>query len=225
MTFPELVDQYIGVSVRKQLALSDFLGKHSWQLDLSAGTVDFGKPGIFGKRRVYPIQVLGSVAEKSGTWLWAWANVESNIPPSCLRVAERVKAFGASEGITELTTPELPASAEKGHLIAAISSGIADANCYYRGPYAGGAVFFLVFDMPIAQAPLTSTVRIANILTQVISQISVNHRAMARAFLKAEGFEISDEGAGLSANAPDGRYLELRFDDHGRISGIETRAQ
>jgi YD repeat-containing protein len=224
MNFSELVDQHIGASMRKQLALSDLLGKHSWQLDLSAGTVDFGKQGSFGKRRVYPIQVLGSVALDSGTWLWAWANSESNIPPACLRAAERVKAFGATEGITELITPELPASDEKGHLLAAVSVGIAGADCSYRGPYEGGAVFFLVFDTPLAQAPPTATVRIANVLTQVIGQVTVNHRAMARAFLEAEGFRIAEDGAELAARSADGRALQVRFDDLGRISGIETQA-
>ena len=136
-----------------------------------------------------------------------------------------MKAFGESHGITELVTPELPAAEEKAHLFAAVSTGIADADCYYRGPYGSGAAFFLVFDTPIRQAPPTSTVQIANILTQVISQLPVNHRTMARAFLRAEGLHVSEEGADLSAKAPDGRSLALRFDEHGRISGIETRAR
>src|SRR5262249_23614882 len=72
MTFSELVDRHIGLFVRKQMALSDFLGKHSYRFDLGKGTIDFGKgPGLFGKRRVYPCQVLGTESETSGTWLWA----------------------------------------------------------------------------------------------------------------------------------------------------------
>ena len=46
MTFSDLVDQHIGVSVRKQLSLSDFLGKHSWQLDLA-------QPQSISVRRAY----------------------------------------------------------------------------------------------------------------------------------------------------------------------------
>ncbi len=226
MTFSELVEQHIGLSFRKQLALGDFLGKHSWQLDLGKGTVDLGKgPGLFAKRRVYPIQVLGTEAEDSGTWLWAWANTRSNIPPGVMRAVGRVKAFGESEGIDELTTAELPSSEYPGHLLASIAAGVADADCYYRGPYPGGAAFFLVYETPLRQAPPTPDVRVVNVLAQVIGAFEVNdHRAMARAYLEAEGFHIGEEDSGWSATDESGRSLTISFDDTGRIAQLTSPA-
>ena len=225
MTFSDLVDRHIGLSFRKQLALGDFLGKHSWQLDLGKGTVDFGKgPGLFGKRRIFPIQVLGTEADDSGTWLWAWANTESNIPPGVLKAAGRIRSFGAAEGIDELITGELPTSEYPGHLLASVAAGIADADCYYRGPYSGGAAFFLVFETPLRQAPPTATARIANVLTQVISAFEVNHRAMARSYLESEGLRIIEDGPSLSVADDAGRALTITFDDMGRISRVTTQA-
>ncbi len=222
MTFSELVERHIGLSFRKQLALGDFLGNHSWQLDIGKGTVDFGKgPGLFGKRRVYPIQVLGTEAEESGTWLWAWANTQSNIPPGLLKAVHRVRSFGESQGVNELTTAALPSSEYPGHLLASIAAGIADADCYYRGPYPGGAAFFLVYETPLRQAPPTPDVRVVNVLAQVVGAFAVdNHRAMARAYLESEGFRIDEADSGWSAADESGRVVAITFDDMGRIARI-----
>jgi hypothetical protein len=225
MTFSDLVDQHVGLAFRKQLALADFLGKHSWQLDVTRGTVDFGKSGLFGKRRVYRAQILGSEAESSGTWLWAWANKQSNFPVDVLKAVNRVKAFGEENAISELLEPALNSTKFPGHLVAMVCTGITGADCYYRGPYPGGAAFFLVLDTPLRDAPATPTVRVINVLTQVVSEYSANHRAMAEAYLKAEGFRVKSTGDGFSATAEDGRALSIRFDDRGRFAGLQTVAR
>jgi hypothetical protein len=64
-TFQELLEEHVATSLLRQYALSDFLGEHDWKATMSTGTVDFGK------KRIYPIQILGSESEISGTWLWA----------------------------------------------------------------------------------------------------------------------------------------------------------
>jgi hypothetical protein len=221
MTFSELVERHIGLSFRKQHALGDFLGKHSWQFDLGKGTVDFGKgPGLFGKKRVYPMQLLGTEGE-DGTWLWAWANTQSPIPPGLLKAVNRVRSFGEAEGIDPLVTPQLPSSEYPGHLLASIAAGIADADCFYRGPYPGGAAFALVFDTPLRQAPPTPDVRVVNVLAQVIGAFAVDdHRAMARAYLEAEGFHIDEQDSGWTAADESGRVVAITFDDMGRIARI-----
>jgi hypothetical protein len=224
MTFSDLVDQHIGLSFRKQFALLDFLGKHAWKLDLKQGKVDFGKAGLFGKRRVFPLQLLGSEAEETGKWQWVWWKKASDFPSDPLRAVERIKSFGEAEGIRELTDPELDSASYPGHLIALVCTGIEGADCYYRVPYAGGALFFLLGDTPIPGAPPTPTVRIAKVLTHTISEFSVNHRAMTEAFLKAEGFHLASTADQLTATADDGRSLVVRFDARGRIAGINTSA-
>src|SRR5262249_38710010 len=118
---------------------------------------------------------------------------------------------------------ELPSSEYPGHLLASVAAGIVDADCYYRGPYPGGAAYFLIFETPLRQAPPTSTVRIANVLTQVISAFEVNHRAMARAYLESEGLRVAEEGSVWSASEEAGRSLTMTFDDMGRITEVTTR--
>ena len=61
--FQELLSQHIASSLLKQQNLSNFLGDYNWNVDLETGKVDFGKG------RIYPIQIIGTESEFTGTWL------------------------------------------------------------------------------------------------------------------------------------------------------------
>ncbi|MGO9469497.1 MAG: DUF6882 domain-containing protein [Isosphaeraceae bacterium] len=218
MTLSDLVNQHIGLSFRKQYAMEDFLGESTWRLDHANGRIDFGKgPGLFARRRTYPIQILGTEDENAATWRWAWANTQSGFPPGILKAAERVRSLGESEGVAELVTAELPSSEYPGHLLACVAAGITDADCYYPGNIPGGACFMLIFETPLRQAPPTDPVRIIRVLTQVTCAFGVDHRAMARAYLDAEELRIVDEGLSWSAADEAGRLVRIDFDDMGRI--------
>jgi hypothetical protein len=224
MTFSDLAAQHAGLAARKQLALGDFLGQHSWQLDLDRGQVDFGKSGLLGRRRVYPVQVVGTEAEDSGTWLWAWANVESGIPGPLLKAAHRLRAFGEKSAVEELVTPELPSAEYPGHLLTSVASGICGADAYYRGPYPGGAVFFLISETPLAAGPPPTLARISTVLTGVISEFELDHRAVASAYLRAEGFRLTETATGFTA-ASDAGALSLSFDAQGRLAEFSLQGR
>lgn len=55
---------------------------------------------------VAPVHLLGSVAAEPRSALWAWANDHVKDLPVA-RMVERVREFGQSRGVTELTTPEI----------------------------------------------------------------------------------------------------------------------
>lgn len=111
------------MSFAKQLALEDFLGKHSWKVDIPTGTVDFGKQGLFGKRRVFPIQLLGTEAESDGCFMWAWANTQSNLPAAVLAKAESLRQWGEANGVPELTQRKVPLADWSGHELAMLATG------------------------------------------------------------------------------------------------------
>jgi len=73
-TFAEQFATHAATSFARQRTLADFLGEHHWQVDMDAGTVDFGAG------RTYAIQLLGTESQGDDTWLWAWANEESGLP-------------------------------------------------------------------------------------------------------------------------------------------------
>ena len=57
-----------------------------------------------------------------------------------------------------------------------------------------------------------------------LREFAVDHRLMAGASLRAEGFSIHDEGRMLHARADDGRELAVVFDDKGRMAGVTALA-
>jgi hypothetical protein len=138
--FHELFSRYIAVSFGKQLHLAELVGSSNWHFDLSSGLLSFGN------EYRWQVQVLGSEAEESQTWLWAWANEASGIPTALLGSALTLRMLGESHGIAELVEPEVPFGEVNGHLLAMIGSGVCRADAYYRCPYQGGAAFVLIKD-------------------------------------------------------------------------------
>ena len=215
-TLQSLLSQHVASSLTRQYALDEFIGEHRWELDLDRGTVDFGE----GRR--FPVQILGTESELSNTWLWAWANRASDIPPRLLTAAEQLRSLGEREGIAELTERKLPLAVVDGHMLALIASGVCDADCYYRGPYEGGAVFFLITHSPLAHRPPTPAHPMAAVIMQAISLYDVEHRPMVESYLRQEGFRVVERAGTLRGSAPDGRQLAVTFDALGRISGTEA---
>jgi hypothetical protein len=78
--FDDLFAQHVATAMARQVALADLIGERNWSVDLSAGHATFGDDLRFA------IQLLGTESQGDGTWLWAWANAESNLPPALLHL-------------------------------------------------------------------------------------------------------------------------------------------
>src|SRR6266545_4298795 len=147
-------------ALARQTAFADFLGERGWGVDIAAGTVTFGHDLRF------QIQVLGTESEVDRTWLWAWANPQS-IPPGLLRAAEWLRDYGLRNQIQELSQASLSLDHADGHLLAMLAAGVT-GRCYYRGPYDGGALFFLVEGVPPGVLAPISPERTVTVMTQVL---------------------------------------------------------
>ena len=84
--------------------------------------------------------VVGSVSECEGTFLWAWAN--EAIPPKSRQGLERVLAFGESNGLDLLTTPEWPGARPEGLEMAAVAARLLDAAGVWADKTADVTLFF-----------------------------------------------------------------------------------
>jgi uncharacterized protein DUF6882 len=214
-TFDDLLGEHAGASMAKQLALVELLGDAGWTVDLAAGTADFG-----GGHR-YPIQLLGTESTVSGTWLWSWANARSQLPRPVLTAAERLRAIGDEAGIAELTRPTFRLPPTGGHLLALVASGVCGADAYWRGAYAGGAVYFLLFQTPLARRAQLAIPRVVAILTQAVAAFDVDHHRTATTFLRAQGFGLHERDRALRAWRPDGATLTARFDEADRLATVQ----
>jgi hypothetical protein len=217
-TFTELLTQHIGAAFAKQLAFGDFLGERSWGVDLRQGTCQFGDD------LTYPIQLLGTEATGDSTWLWAWANEASNLPPALLTTCTTLRELGQRESIPELAQRSFSIGIANGHLLSMVASGIDGKSCYYRGAYDGGALFFLVRDVPDLLLQPVTTERAITTISQVIAEIEVPHRAMTQAFLISQEFSLEATNDGVIGER-NGERIVLSFDDLDRVKDISAKLQ
>jgi len=90
-SLPDLLSRHAVASFDKQLHLSELVAEEDWHLDLVSGLL------LFCDRFAWHAQLLGTEAEETHTWLWAWANETSHIPPYLLQTALQMKALGEHE--------------------------------------------------------------------------------------------------------------------------------
>jgi hypothetical protein len=107
-TFPRIVNprivalfaRHAAATYDKQCTLNERIRKKKWHFDMNTGVLRFGD------EYQWRAQVLGT-QDKSGMWLWAWANTKSRIPEHLLDAAKNMQRYGDGNGIAELCTPRL----------------------------------------------------------------------------------------------------------------------
>ncbi|MBD7923809.1 DUF6882 domain-containing protein [Xanthomonas bonasiae] len=210
--FQALLARHIGSAFARQMALADLLGERGWRLDLAEGIAHFGDDLHF------PVQLLGSAAEDSASWLWAWANTASNLPENLLVAANALRERGERDGPAELATASLPLD-DEGHTIALLAAALS-ARCYYRGPYRGGALFFLLDDVPAAVFAPCDDPRVLSLLGQLVAQFPLDHRAMTEGFLDDQGYALQRE-PGQTVATRGGSRITLGFDALDRLTQLQ----
>lgn len=213
-SFKELLSRHIGTSFARQLAFADFIDQRNWQIDLDQGIATFGNDLQF------PIQLIGTEAEGDETWLWGWANTDSNLPENLLTVANQLKSLGEKFQIAELIEPTYSLDRASGHTLSMIATGVDGQTCYYRGPYPGGAIYFLVSGLPQHVFGQFDGLRVLNTIPQILSQgFDLDLRLMAESFLTEQNFELQKTPEGITAVRGE-ETITLAFDDQGRITNI-----
>ncbi len=216
-TFQDHFSDHAASAFARQMALGDVIGDRSWGLDLQRGTLRFGDD------LEYPVQLLGTHASGPGTWLWVWANAQSNIPEQLTEAALRARQRGEAEQIEAFTAPSLQLDeALTDHMIAMTCGGLEGGRCYYRAPYDGGALFVLLDGVPPeVQAPVALS-HAPTVLMQVVSQFDVDHRRMVTSFLRQQGLEATSTSAtAICAERAGEGHLDISFDELGRISNVK----
>ncbi len=208
-------------SFEKQHHLIGLIEQLNWRLSPSAGTLEFSNQFDWN------IHIIVSESFLSDTWLWAWANTESNIPDHLLHASLALKAYGVKHGIPELTTPELPLSQIDGHTLALLASGICDADAYYRCPYEGGALYVLIMDDDFPECPDPPLQRIATVFPQAIASLDIpDHEEALCGYL--DDYDLEHEHAGNQIIVRDEggeSVLTATFDEQKRLTNLEVRLE
>jgi len=229
----DLYVQHIGAAMDKQYAFMDMVGngEYTWNVSPREGVLDlavevkrrFRRPLV--ERISYRAYPLGSAARGLDTWLWSWANEAAALPDDVLVASRTLRSYGEAHGVAALTEPELPLSdAVSGDRLAAIASGLLDADCYVGCPYAGGELFVVVKDPAFQRDVGDPLMRIAFTFTKLTMDDAIDlpdPRAALVAYLHSYHLSVGGDGARVTGTTADGRTLTADFDEHGRFAGLQ----
>jgi len=100
------------------------------------------------------------------------------------------------------------------------SCGLLAADAFYRGPYAGGTVFFLLRDDRL-RLPVPAGPRIVHTITQAISIGAIaNHRVAIMAYFIERGLQPHADGDNTIVATLTDRALRAVFDSQDRLTGL-----
>jgi hypothetical protein len=219
-SFDDLLERYAAVGFEKQRALADLLGERHWQVDISSGKMHFSGDGLSVIES--DIQLLGTESFQSNTWLWAWANTQSNLPPKVLQRALELQEIGIRQKIEALTNRSVDLEQRSGHEIALIASGLCDADAYYRGDYGTGALYCLLRLPQLRQRPQITALEISMVMSQLIAGVSLNHRQAFLHYLRAKSLRAEESPTTVRATLPDNTAVGASFDELGRLTEIRS---
>ncbi|MGX6447002.1 DUF6882 domain-containing protein [Patulibacter sp. S7RM1-6] len=200
-----------------------------WEFDADAAQLGFEGVGFL------PAQVLGTLADADGTWLWSWAN--ESLPEPVTYAAARLR-----DELARLPAPT-PLAEDVTRRIGVLDAAIVgawntEADGYYIAPTGGGAtVVFLVKHPELAKRRIPYE-RLPLVVAAIIEQLPVDHQILVEGWRRSEPqgirFEEGPAGSGVvTAHAeglppaadgtPDpaeGATWRFEFDEQGRIAGI-----
>lgn len=198
------------ITLEKQDKLESLIAESIHELDLDAGKIRFND-------LAFPVQVLGTESDNSLTWLWAWADEQTEIPSSLMQSSLQLRNWGATEGIPEFTTPSLDLSRADGHVIALISAEFCKASGYYRDSYEGGAVLLLLFDRLIDSQPPFDRGRLVRKMSDIFSRYDLNHRNTLLSYLRLKRLSPVEDRDTVNCELESGERLIAEFDVAGKL--------
>ena len=206
-TWNEIFSANLGKMMAIQTACAKYVVKNrNWNVDFDRGIISFGEDE-------YPLQFLGSEANSSNTWLWAWKNI-NGFDENIISLAREIKAKGEKLNLESLTTAEIEITDElNGHILSIVACGLADKKyCYYRGPHSGGAIF-VAFDGVDERvfAPINAK-DFADIVVNSIQQFSLNHKLFVESFLEWNKTKYKWQGNLIIADFKKDGKLKIEFE-------------
>ena len=163
--------------------------------------------------------MLGTEADRNSSWLWAWANDGNNYSANILQSCNALRNFGIQHGVQEFTNRSFSLDVADGHSLSITASGLNDNCCYYRAPYSGGALFFLMFDVPNEVFQSIEAAQAIEIIMEVVSSVDIDHWIMCESFLNSQGFTVElskDKMSAIRGNDT----IKITFDSQQRIAEI-----
>lgn len=210
-----------------QQSFTEWLGadaQQSWNVDLSAGALQLG-----GHR--FAIQLWGSHAYESDTWLWAWANGAYADPQfeQVLAAATWLRDSSPDRlAAWQLTTGMFPMGSEMaqgwtaGWPLQYACFAWLRPRAVYSGDYGAGRFFCSIHDdsVPVFGP---DAVRFPSLLSQVISVLPTAHLDLVGTYAQWFGLGFSGRDGVWTLQFPSMSY-QLTFDSTQRLIGLHGQS-
>ena len=213
-TFRRQFERCALVSLEKREKLLSLVGEHFLQLDLDEGMARFNE------HLSLPFQVLGTESDNTLTWLWAWAEEQTEIPEQLVEASHEVRAWLGRQGMSDLTRPSIDLDTADGTMFAAVATDVCRAGAFYRDHYEGGSLFILLFSSDIDRQPDLDRAALVRILNDLFAQYDLDHRIVLISYLRAKDLPYLETADSLSAQLANGERIIAEFGTNGRLERI-----
>lgn len=214
-SFFDLYSLSAAAMISRQNKLGELvIADNNWSYDIRSRVITFGESR-------FAAGILGIENEREHTWLWAWANTESNLPELAAAPSRRAKR--ALSGVEEFAQGKFMLEDElhTAHNLAMVSCAVSERPvCYYRCPYDGGAMFVQPENLPEAVFAPVSQTELVRTFLEVIGAMYCDHRLLAAGYLYMNGSKFREEDNAIIAEI-DGRTLRFTFE---RVGGLNRTA-
>lgn len=212
--FKRLAHRHLPIGIEKQTAFAEKVDGSAFEMHVQDNRLSFANG------TECEVQLIGS-ASTNGTWLWSWANEDSQLPPGCLTLASQIRQIGERDRIEEFTTPLIPLSQIDPMLLGFVVCGVADADMLFWANYEHGSSL-LVGSCEAARSGWSNEPqRIATLIMQSLNYGEfLDHRLLAKELLEQKGYEIEESADRIDANSS-ALKVGIDFDDIGRIVNLQ----
>ncbi|ALX66504.1 DUF6882 domain-containing protein [Microbacterium sp. XT11] len=209
-------------------AATEALGDHRWDADMTAGTITFSANDDPSRQLVTHAHLVATIAPGPRSLLWAWAHPHGDRQG----VAAPLRAFGEANGVSELTSGELPfpegASGDSdwiaaaAHTVGGAAVEITGRSPYYSAPIGGGTRAVFLLDAPL---PSLTVAAAAIVLPRVLSGLALPDARTSvwdLARLAEWPLTWTDDAFTGAVVSDSSGSMTFRFDEHARITGVES---
>ncbi len=213
---PLRLEEYVFQKTENSFRLGEILpDDFAWQIDMNRETLTLYSQSNERIAVECPIQLVGSGETAGQTWLWAWANKESNLPPRLLEAVSAMRSLVAESQADKIFLNEtafpIP-SKSFGTEAAILCAGVSGGFCPYSCPYEGGVLYVVIESVPAVRDLPADPLRTIRAITAAISTFAFDHQEAVRAYLGEPGADGVYPQAGI----------KITFDDQGRIGEMSV---
>ncbi len=202
------------LSLEKREKLLGLAGDHFLELDLDAGAARF-REGLS-----LEFQVLGTESENTLSWLWAWADEQTEMPDRLVRSARDLRQWFQDRGMQEIIRPSVDLDVADGNRIAMIGAEALGAGAYYRDRYEGGALFLLLFGGELHAQPDLDRGSLLRVFRDLTAQYPCDHRNVLASYARAKGLPAAGSDDMLNLQLAGGERILAEFSSGGSLLRI-----